>query len=210
MFDIETRGTPPGIVEREIVRRIEAHTGRKSGRWEVAVSVYGPEEKKRAPIEAVTFSDVKDRVFILLPSVVTEVEPAMLSLMTKISPYKLRVKRAVRGDEFDFEDFCFRVGVSFDRHNSPAGVAVEVEYRPCIALSECEGLILELMGRIVAPLVPPPHLGQDPSVSAAATTQYAYKTIKLDDKKVRPSDVHPYSHRTSALIFAKLLTSPTN
>lgn len=198
------------MVEREIVRRVEAHTGRKSGRWEVVVSVYGPEEKKRAPIEAVTFSDVKNRVFILLPSMVTEVEPSMLPLMSKISPFKLRTKRAVRGDEYDFEDFCVRVGVSFDRHNSPAGVVVEIEYRPCGSVAQCGGLITELMELIVAPLVPPPHPGQDPSINAAATNQYTYEAVKLDEKKVPPTDLNPFSHRTSAWLYASLLSSSGN
>jgi len=41
-------GTTASIAERELVRRVEAHTGRKVGNWEVKYSLYGPTSERRA------------------------------------------------------------------------------------------------------------------------------------------------------------------
>lgn len=45
-------GTTASIAERELVRRVEAHTGRKVGNWEVKYSVFGPTSDKRTPTSA--------------------------------------------------------------------------------------------------------------------------------------------------------------
>lgn len=245
------------MIEREIVRRVEANTGRKSGRWEVNVHIYATtnnpagagggasngvvagaggdsatggkpspaqqQQQQRRVVETISLSDVPEKLYLVLgggmgtsavprPSTTTttaattyghmcEVEPAMLPLMAKISPLRQRARRFVKGDEYDFEDFCVRVGVSFDRHNSPAGVVVEIEYRPCAYVHECHAVIAELMERIAAPLVPPPLPSADPVVSAAANKQYVYKAVKLDDKKIRKSDLAPFSNRTTAWLY---------
>lgn len=239
------------MIEREIVRRVEANTGRKSGRWEVNVYIYATtnnpasaagggasngvvpgtggdsggkpspaqqQQQQRRIVETISLSDVPEKLYLVLGSGVgsavptpptgattyghmCEVEPAMLPLMAKISPLRQRARRFVKGDEYDFEDFCVRVGVSFDRHNSPAGVVVEIEYRPCAYVHECHAIIAELMERIAAPLVPPPLPSADPVVSAAANKQYVYKAVKLDDKKIRKSDLAPFSNRTTAWLY---------
>jgi len=119
--------------------------------------------------------------------------------------YQPRLTRAIRGSEYDFVDFCLRVGLSFDRHNAPTGVVVEIEYRPCPVTTDCAGLIAELMKRIAAPLVPPPQPSQDPTASVAATTAYNYNRVEVDSTTYNDRDLSPFSHRTAALLYAKLL-----
>ncbi|KAI0561530.1 Mediator complex subunit Med20 [Gracilaria domingensis] len=195
------------MVQREIIRRIEAHTGRKSSTWQVTVSIHTTPDKKRPSIELVTLPDVTNRVYIISPPLVTEAEPAVTALLRRISPYVPKVSRSARGWEYDFVDFSVRVGMSFDRHGGATGVVVEVEYRPCSYTADCESLIAELMERIAAPLVPPPQANSDPGISAAATTPYNYNRIEIDSKKFIEKDLVPFSQRTEALLFAKLLRS---
>lgn len=194
------------MVEREIMRRVEAQTGRKRGTWQVSVAVHASPDRKRLPLEVVTFSDKPETAYFLFATYVTEAEHTMLPLMRKISAFSPRMTFTAKGSEYDFEDFCVRVGQSFDRHNSPSGVVVEIEYRPCSAVQECQLLIVELMERVAASLVPPPHTTQDRDVSTAAATTYAYTKVEIaDDRKPRPGDVFPFSNRTSALLYASLL-----
>lgn len=193
------------MAEREIMRRVEAHTGRNRGKWEVDVAEYGPaQDKTKRPVHAVTFSDTTSVFLVLAPKTVTEVEKSMLNIMRKISPFQSRIKRSVRGNEYDFEDFRVRVGLSFDRHGNSSGVVVEIEYLPCNTVSECEGLINVLMARIAAPLVPPPQASQDFAVNEAATTSYSYNKVKLDEQ-VRITETPAVLNRIAALLYANLL-----
>ncbi|CAN8072155.1 unnamed protein product [Agarophyton chilense] len=205
VYDIATEGTSPAMVQREIIRRIKAHTGRQTGSWQVTVSIYTNPDKTRPPIELVTLPDVANRQYIISPPLVTEAEPTIAVLLHRISTYAPKVNRAARGSEFDFVDFSVRVGMSFDRHGGATGVVVQVEYRPCSYTADCESLIAELMERIAAPLVPPPQASSDPGISAAATTAYNYNRIEVDVKKFNEKDLMPFSKRTEALLFAKLL-----
>lgn len=193
------------MAQREIIRRVEAHTGRKVGDWEVSSAMYAMADKKRPPIEVVSFSDVESRLFVLVNSVLTETDHGFLQVVRKISAYQPRLMRTIKGSEYDFVDFCVRVGLAFDRHNAATGVVVEIEYRPCPVTEDCERLIGELMERIAAPLVPPPQTGTDPSVNVAATTAYSYKRVELEAAKVPKDDLMPFSNRTGALLYAKML-----
>lgn len=195
------------MVQREIIRRVEAHTGRRTGNWEVTISSHSSPDKKRPTIQIITLSSQPKRIYILAGIILTDTEPAFVALMRKISAYAPKTSRSVRGVLYDFADFGVAVGMSFDKHGSPTGVIVEIEYRPCAATSECEQLIGDLMEKIAAPLVPPPQASQDPAVSVAATTAYNYGRVMLDGKKVAAKDLVPFSTRTTALLYAKLLRS---
>lgn len=196
------------MVEREVKRRVEAHTGRRDGTWSVTVVTYAPpQDKKQRSMNVVTLSEVEDRVFLVASATVMEVQPAMLAMMRKISNFAPRTTRAVRGVDYDFDDFRVRVGLMFDRHNSPSGVVVEIEYRPCAVVSECSQLIDELMNRLAESLVPPPQSGQDRAVNVAAGTRYTYNKIGLDEKAAKNFDIQPFSNRTSAQLYEKLLRS---
>lgn len=205
------------MVEREIIRRVEAHTGRKTGTWDVSVSFHAAPQRKRGasdqaqshpPIEIVSLSSQPKKIYLLAGNLIVETEPAFVPMMRKISIYAPKVSRSVRGATYDFVDFAVSVGMSFDKHGSATGVVVEIEYRPCPITTECEKLIGELMEKIAAPLVPPPpppHATQDREVSAAATTAYNYTRVEVDSAKVSAKDLVPFSNVTSALLYAKLL-----
>lgn len=189
-------------------RRVEAHTGRRDGVWSVSVVTYAPPQNKIQRImNVVTLSEAEDRVFLVVSTTVMEVQPAMLAMTHKISNFAPRMTRAVRGVDYDFDDFRVRVGLMFDRHTSPIGVVVEIEYRPCAVISECYHLIDELMNRLAESLVPPPQSGHDRAVNVAAGTRYAYNKVALDEKMARYTDGQPFSNRTSALLYEKLLRS---
>lgn len=193
------------MAEREIIRRVEAHTGRKVGDWQVSSAVYATPDKKRPQIEVFSFSDVESKRYILFNSVVTEADPGFEQFMKKMSAYQHRYTRVIKGTEYDFVDFCVRVGLTFDRHTAPTGVVVEIEYRPCPMAADCELLIAELMEKIAAPLVPPPQTNGDASISAAATTAYNYNRVECDMSKVNITDFCPFSMRSAAILYAKLL-----
>lgn len=194
------------MVERELKRRVEAHTGRRKGDWSVSVVTHAPpQDKKQRSMNVVTLSEADDRVFLIASPTVMEVQPAMLAMMRKISNFTPKMTRAIRGVDYDFDDFGIRVGLVFDRHNSPVSIVVEIEYRPCASVSECSLLIDELMNKLAESLVPPPQSGHDRAVNVAANTRYSFNKVSLDEKVVRPPDLQPYSHRTSALLYEKLL-----
>lgn len=189
---------------------MEANTGRISGTWEVNVASHAVSDARKPSIEIVTFSEEASRAYILTKSSVLESDSSLVPLMGKISPYQPRNTRAVRGSEYDFVDFRVRVGLIFGRHESTTGVVVEIEYRPCPFTSECESLISELMEGIAAPLVPAPQNSHDPNTSeaahTAATTAFNYQLVQADNDS-NPKDLVPFSNRTSALLYAKLLRS---
>lgn len=193
------------MAEREIIRRVEAHTGRKVGDWQVSSTVYATPDKKRSQIEVVSFSDIGSKRYVLFNSIVTETDPGFEQFMKKMSAYQHRYTRMIKGSEYDFVDFCVRVGLAFDRHTAPTGVVVEIEYRPCPMATDCELLIGELMEKIAAPLVPPPQMNGDASISAAATTAYNYKRVECDTSNVNAKDFCPFSLRSAAILYAKLL-----
>lgn len=171
--------------------------------------MYGTADKKRPTLEVVSLSDVDARLFALihLGATVIETDRSFVPMVKRISSYQHRLTKTIRGAEYDFVDFCVRVGLAFDRHNAAKGVIVEIEYRPCPVAADCERLIEELMGKIAAPLVPPPQSSQDRSVSDAAMAAYSYKRVELDTKTLNVKDLNPFSHRTGALLYAKLLRS---
>eukprot|EP00177_Eucheuma_denticulatum_P002075 GFKZ01003710.1.p1 GENE.GFKZ01003710.1~~GFKZ01003710.1.p1 ORF type:complete len:212 (-),score=28.94 GFKZ01003710.1:279-914(-) len=205
IYDIAIENTSASMAEREIIRRVEAHTGRRVDRWEVSCSLYSSNDKKRPALEIVSFSDVSSKLFTRFKGMVMESDQGFLNVVRKMSGYQLRSTRLIKGAEYDFVDFRVRVGVVMDRHGIPKGVVVEIEYRPCPVTADCERLIGELMERIAAPLVPPPQTSGDPAVSAAATTAYNYNRVELDVSTVNPKDLNPFSHRTAAILYAKLL-----
>lgn len=206
LYDIATDGTSPAIVESEIIRRVEAHTGRRADNWQVTVTSHVSPDKKQPTMQLITLSHIADRVFVLANALVVEAEPNLPVLLRKISAYAPKLSRNVRGTEYDYVDFGVRVGMSLDKQGAAMGVVVEIEYRPCSSTSDCELLIAELMDRIAAPLVPPPQASEDPDVSKAATSAYTYVRVELDPNKFSPKDLIPFSDRTEALMYAKLLT----
>lgn len=184
---------------------MEAHTGRKVGEWQVTFAVYATPDKKRPQIEVMSFSDIDSKRYILFNSIVTETDPGFEQFMKKMSAYDHRLTRTIKGNEYDFVDFCVRVGLAFDRHNAPTGVVVEIEYRPCPMAADCELLIAELMEKIAAPLVPPPQTNGDVSINAAATTAYSYRRVECDMSRVNVKDFCPFSLRSASILYAKLL-----
>lgn len=205
IYDIAIENSSPSMAEREIIRRVEAHTGRRVDDWQISCSIYSTTDKKRPSLEVVSFSDVESKLYTRFNGMIMESDHGFLNVIRKMSGYQVRSTRTIKGTEYDFVDFCVRVGLVFDRHTSPKGVVVEIEYRPCPVTVDCERLIGELMERIAAPLVPPPQTSGDPSVSAAATTAYNYNRLELDMARVNPKDLSPFSHRTAAILYAKLL-----
>lgn len=193
------------MTEREIIRRVKAHTGRLVGDWKVSCSIYSSNDKKRPPLEIISFDETKPPLYILVNRTVTEVDPAMVPLLRKISVYQPRLSRSIKGSEYDFIDFIVRVGLVFGKGPQPTGVVVEIEYRPCIIVEDSQALIGELMDKIAAPLVPPPQSSGDPTVSAAATTAYNFKRVIVDADKVNPADMTPFTMRSAAILYAKLL-----
>lgn len=156
----------------------------------------------------VTLPDVPNRIYFISPPLVTEADPALIPLMRRICSYTPKFNLCARGEQYDFVDFSVRVGMSFDRHGSAKRVIVEIEYQPCSFADDCENLIAELMQRIAAPLVPPPQVNQDPGVGAAAGTTYKCDRVQIDANIYNPKDLTPFSYRSEALLYAKLLVQP--
>jgi hypothetical protein len=199
------QNTSAAAVEREVVRRVKAHTGIRFAPWEVSCVIMGTADKKRPPMDIVHLSEAADRRYVVCNGVVAEVGDGFQQVLQKVSKYEQKAVRVVRGSTYEFGDFCVRVGLSFDR-GSPAGVVVEIEYRPCAYVEQCSALIAELMERIMAPLVPPPHAGQDPAASAAATSTYTHVQVSANIAKLLPEDPPGFSLRHAAILYVKLLS----
>jgi TATA-binding related factor (TRF) of subunit 20 of Mediator complex len=227
------RDATPAAVEKEVARRVRAHTGRRTDAWEVTVAAFATPDKKKPSLHIVTLSEVPGRRFVLSSGLVSEVGETFPSLLKKMSLYEPRATRVIRGATYDFADLVVRVGISFDR-GAPAGVVVEIEYRPCAIADACVALVGELMDRIVAPLVPTPQAGQDPSASAAATVMYTYERITSPvstadaasesdpvgetavdaasaatataTEEAPAAAMQPFSHRHAAALYVKLLS----
>jgi hypothetical protein len=187
------------------LRRVIAHTGRRVEPWDVSCAVMATPDRKKPPLVVVTMSDASDRHFAVSGGMIAEAGRGFPALLRKISRYDQRSLRAIRGAAYDFADLAVRVGLSFDK-GAPAGVVVEIEYRPCAVATECANLVGELMDKISAPLVPPPHATQDPSANSASTTLYAYKRVDADIAKLLPNEPPSFSHRHAAALYAKLLS----
>lgn len=202
------RGTTPAAAEKELVRRVLAHTGvRDAAAWEVTATVHAPADRARAPLTVVSMSDAPPgRRYVSGPGLVAEAGAGLGALLRKASRYEPRPQRAIRGAAFALADLQVRVGLSFDR-GAPVGVVVEVEVRPCARAPACARLAEELMEKITAPLVPPPAAGHDAAANAAATTLYAFEHLKLDLEKVLPGEPLDFSFRHAALLYAKFLSS---
>jgi hypothetical protein len=80
-----------------------------------------------------------------------------------------------------------------------------VEVRPCGRVELCAALAEELMGKVAAPLVPPPAAGADPGANAAATTRYGFERVAVDVGMLLDGEPPEFSHRHAALMYAKLL-----
>lgn len=195
----------PATVEREIVRRVKAHTGRRCDLWEVSCAVLTDVDRRRPQLDLVHMSEAPDRRFVVTEGLVAEVGVGFPQLVKKVSRYEQRTLRTIRGSAYDLGDFCVRVGLSFEKA-SPAGVVVEIEYRPCTFASECKGLVNELMEKFASPLVPPPQISQDPNANAAATSAYKYSPVAADVSNVLPGENTEYSLRYAAVLYVKLLS----
>ena len=169
--------------------------------------MHAPADKKRPPLEVISLSDADDRLFTLLNKghTICETEPAFLPMIKRISSYQHKLTRTIRGTEYDFFDFCVKVGLVFDRNDSAYKMVVEIEYRPCVIAKDCEKMATELMEKLAGHLVPPPQKGRDRKTSEVSVAPYEYKKVELEAKKLNPLDVNPFSHRTTALLYAQYL-----
>lgn len=169
--------------------------------------MHAPSEKKRLPLEVIALSDAPDRLYTLINkgATICEADPAFLPMIKRISTYQHKLTRTIRGTEYDFFDFCVKVGLVFDRHDSAYGMVLEIEYRPCVVAKDCEMMATELMEKLAGHLVPPPQKGRDRRNSEVSVLRFDYKKIDLDEKKLNPKELVPFSHRTTALLYAHYL-----
>lgn len=184
-------------------RRIQAHTGRRTGVWEVSCAAFGVSDKKKPPIHVVSTSDTPGQRIVVTSEMVVEVGEGFSPLLRKISRYEQRSLRSVRGHTYDFVDLVIRIGHSFDK-SSPVDVVVEIEYRPCLIVEDCESLVDEMMKRITAPLIPP-QVGQDRMANAVAAQAYTFERVIVDVSKALPGNSPLYSDRHAALHYIKVL-----
>lgn len=199
--------TTPSIAERELVRRVEAHTGRKIGAWEVTYSLYTPQvSDKRPALETVVSTEMPNVRVLIMGTRVVEAEDIFLAQLGKLADYRPKSARTIRGVAYDFVDFIVRVGLAFDRNNNASGVVVEIEYAPCSVVEDCSLLIEELMVRIAAALVPPPQAGHELMAAKAATTNFRFSPVSVDFKRYAPASDKPYFKLNhSMLLYRKLL-----
>ena len=113
------------MAERELVRRVEAHTGRKIGPWEVTYALHICD--KRAPIELLSTTEMPDRRVAMMGRSILDSDGSFAALIPRLAGYACKATRTIRGSEYDFVDFKVRVGMTFDKNNVPSGVAVEIE-----------------------------------------------------------------------------------
>ncbi len=212
LFQIQVESTTTAsIAERELVRRVEAHTGRRISQWEVTYSLYGPAtgSEKRNVLESVTSTETPNRVVLISNTRVVESEDTFCAFqLGKLATYKQRSTRMIRGVAYDFVDFVVRVGLVFDRHNSASGVAVEIEYAPCAVVDDCAELIKELMERIATALVPPPQAGHETMAAKAAATTFRFAPVVVDFKQYFTTEKPFFTLRHSMLLYRKLLADP--
>ncbi len=203
LFKVLLENTTAAIAEREIVRRVEAHTGRRTGSWEVQYAQYATPDK-RPTLEILSSSENPERRVVMFGPRVLEGEEALPTQLQKLATYSPRAMRTIRGAEYDFVDFRVRVGLVFDKNNAASGVAVEIEYAPCLVADDCTALITELMERIAASLVPPPQAGQDSLATKAATTNFKFSRVEVDFKKHLQLEKPYFTLRHSMLLYRKL------
>lgn len=202
------RGTTPAAAEKELVRRVLAHTGvREPAPWEVSATVYAAPDRARPPLTLVALSDAPAGVrYVAGPGLLAEAGAGLGALLRKASRYEPRPPRAIRGAAFALADLRVRVGLAFDR-SAPVGVVVEVEVLPCARVAACDALAAEAMEKITAPLVPPQSAAQYAALNMAATKRYAFEHIKLDVAKLLDGEPLDFSFRHAALLYAKFLAS---
>lgn len=201
--------TTAPVAERELVRRVEAHTGRKTGAWDVQYSQYSA-SGKRPPLELLYSTETPDRRVAMFGTRVLEAEDGLSTQLQKLAAYAPRVVRSLRGAEYDFVDFRVRVGLIMDRAASGSGVAVEIEYAPCQVATDCTALISELMDRIAAALVPPPQAGQDSQATKAASTNFRFVRVDVDFAKYLPKESKFFTIRHSMLLYRQLFADLAN
>lgn len=198
--------TTATIAERELVRRVEAHTGRKIGVWEVTYSLYVHQGgDKRVGMETVVSSEKRGVRVLMMGSRVVEAEDGFIGQLQKLADYRTKSTRSIRGVAYDFVDFVVRVGLAFDRNNNASGVVVEIEYAPCVIVDDCSQLIAELMERIASQLVPPPQAGHESLATKAASTTFRYTAVHVDFKRYIASEKPFFGLRHSMLLYRQLL-----
>jgi len=187
-------------VHKELQRRVEAHTGRRVGRWQVSTQQYVSKGNVRPPIVVFTTSEEPNSRYLLTGKHVIATDDGLSALLSKIPALTPKQSFMVKGTEYDLVDFTVRVGMVFEK-SGPTSPVVEIGYLPCSVVDNCVGLITELMEKIAAPLVAPQDSRQDSQATAAAETNYKFTLVADDFQKVEGLADMPFSMRHTALLY---------
>jgi len=174
-------------LEKEILRRIEAHSGRrKSGTCKASFTQFAfgttvatqsqlPPSTDNTPISStlktgilqglyeLTLSEAPRQIFLfaLHPTAravqLLHASSEMHALLPRISNVSEKHKKSTFGMLYDLADFTLRVCLLMDKSKA-MGVVLDVEYGACDSLAECFELLDELVSRLCAPLVAAPPL----------------------------------------------------
>uniref|UniRef100_A0A7S3A9S3 Mediator of RNA polymerase II transcription subunit 20 n=1 Tax=Rhodosorus marinus TaxID=101924 RepID=A0A7S3A9S3_9RHOD len=191
-------------VHKELQRRVEAHTGRRVGPWQVSAQQYGSKGNVRPPVVVFTTSEEPEKRYFLTGKHAIETDDGLSALLSKIPALTPTQSFMVKGIEYDLVDFTVRVGMVFEK-SGPTSNVVEIGYLPCSIVDNCVGLITELMDKIAAPLVAPQDSRQDSQANAAAETNYEFRLVPDDFQKVEGLANTPFSMRHTAMLYSAML-----
>mmetsp|Transcript_3719 Transcript_3719/g.11091 ORF Transcript_3719/g.11091 Transcript_3719/m.11091 type:complete len:217 (+) Transcript_3719:201-851(+) len=205
LFTINGDEKSSSQASRELQRRVEAHTGRRVGQWSASSIKYHSRGNVRQPaIYVFKTSEESDSCFVATGTTVIEADDGFTALMEKIQWTSLKAPKSVRGLEYDLADFRLRVGMYHINNNSAVAI-VEIEYRPCSVVKDCNKLITELMEKIASPLVAQPDSGQDSQANAAADMSFGFTPVTEDFDKYADINSRSFTAKHSALLYLRLM-----
>lgn len=190
--------------ERDLAKRAEAHRATRAGQWEVACTIWQHPERKTNNVEVITTTEASDRCLVASGGQVTNAGADFVQLMPRISGLQQKTPIIIKGVEYDMKDFRVRIGRVFEKQN-PMHVVIEIEYRPCLIVEECQGLIHEMLDFFLKPQKSGHGETQQPQQNDDRF--YQASRVMMDFKKTPLKDRPFFSLKHAAHLYIKLLTN---
>ncbi|XP_039258933.1 mediator of RNA polymerase II transcription subunit 20-like [Styela clava] len=156
-WDIEEGKNVPQSLE-ELQRTIEKIGAKKSGLFCVECETYQTVNINQGkPLNIISNSEYPLSKFALFEDGASLIADAMLpNFLVKMRLFWQQRKGAkieCKGHRYILNDFLFKIGVVTHGSNT-RGIAVEIEYTPCLYVKECWNLLLEIFQNILGPQAP--------------------------------------------------------
>lgn len=101
--------TKASQAERELQRRVEAHTGRRISDWKASCTSYLPRDANRQPVVVAVLSEKPYSRFVATGKTITETDHGFDALLDKVKSYTRKSQAYAKGVEYDLADFRTRV-----------------------------------------------------------------------------------------------------